>query len=275
MIVVTDRGNDVVEISAEHNNIGLDGESMFVSLAEVADLAIGVVNVPDDAALGSSVALTYTLENLGVNRVAGRWSDRLYLSTDDQFSLDDVSLGLSFHGFSVIDPGASQSFDFGRLLPAVLPGDYHVILRTDAFNAIPESDELNNLGASLETFNISVPTIELIEGVGATEIEETIPSRQTRSYYYRFAAEAGQTIAIEGIGIDLPEETYLDRFGQREVTEVRRDTQTAAYIGFERVPTPIDYDLAETALLSSVRNSYSRSAVGDSAHRSRILLSAD
>ncbi len=255
VIVISDRGNDVIEIDAEHNNTEFDGESMFVSLAEVADLAIGLVNVPIDTALGSSVALTYTLENLGANRVAGRWYDRFYLSTDDQFSLDDVSLGLAFQDFNIINSGQSESFEFGRLLPAVLPGDYHVILRTDAFNAIPESDELNNLGASLDSFQVSVPTIELIEGLGASEIEQTIPSGQTRSYYYRFAAEAGQTIAIDGVGIDVAEETYINRFNN-QVTEVRRDTQAAAYIGFERVPTPIDYDLSETAWLSSTGNSY-------------------
>ena len=246
VLVVADRNNHVIEIGGEDNNQGLDPQSLFASLADPADLVLGTVNVPEDATLGgASVSLTYTLENQGTNGVAGRWFDRFYLSTDDQFSVDDVPFGSLYHSYTTIAPGQSQAFDTNQSIGAVLPGDYFVIVRTDVFNAIPESDDRNNVGASLDTFNISVPEIVIANGTGSTQIETDIFNSLTRTFYYQFNAQEGQTISLEGHGIE-------DLVGDLEP----RQTVTTAYVARGRVPTPFDFDYRETRLLSTSLNSF-------------------
>ena len=251
VLVLTDRNQSVIEIDAEDNNIGFDEQSLFASLADPVDLVLGVVNVPDMSAElgGAFFNFDYTIENQGANTVAGRWSDRMYLSTDDAFSVDDVPFRVVHHGTTVIEPGGSKTIDTsggtGTIFASVLPGDYHIIARTDIFNAIPESSETNNINASLGTFDITVPEIVIEDGTGSTEIEADISNNYTRTFYYQFDATEGQTLSLEAHGV----------VDEAEEPEPRR-TVTTAYVALGRVPTKFDFDFRETRLLTTSLNNF-------------------
>src|SRR5262249_30300459 len=225
VFVAVDRGNQVVELGGEGNNVGYDAGAMFASLALPADLLIGSVTVPENASVGAAFSLSYTLQNQGTNTASGSWFDRLYLSRDAVFSLDDVSLGTRLHSINdpSLPPGGSITLDFGGALPGVTPGDYFIVLRTDAFNQVPESDETNNLGASLASFTIDVPELVLSGGAASTEVHTFLSNQQTRSFFFRFDVAAGQTIALDAAGIVIPPE------------DGPRQTVTAAYVAFGRV----------------------------------------
>ena len=63
-------------------------------------------------------------------------------------------------------------------LPGVIPGEYHIIIRTDIRNQIPESDLSNNIGASLDDVTIDFEQLELSGTCGGTLIKD-------QSVYYR------------------------------------------------------------------------------------------
>ena len=53
-----------------------------------------------------------------------------------------------------------------------MPGDYHVVLRTDVFNQLPESNETNNVRASLASFSLDLPQITLVAGHAEVDVEQ-------------------------------------------------------------------------------------------------------
>ncbi len=255
VFVATDRSDEVLEADGEANNTAYDPTALVASLAPPADLLVGSVTIPQNAPVGSNVSLSYTLENLGTNAARGSWWDRLYLSSDDHYSADDVPLSLLQHREEAqgrIEPGGSLTVHAGAGLPAVLPGDYFLIVRSDVFNVIPESNETNNLRASLDSFTVSVPEIALSDGAGSADVDTFVPHQYTQALYFRFDAPQDETIAIEALFSDIPDVFVHDAppVGDHFET-VPRQTVTAAYVAFGRVPTPFAHDLREDEWLRS------------------------
>jgi subtilase family serine protease len=63
--------------------------------------------------------------------------------------------------------GASYTQTVTASLPGVLPGAYKVLVRSDILNQVPESNEVNNFGASLA--GVSVDAEALALGTPAAE----------------------------------------------------------------------------------------------------------
>lgn len=159
--VQTDSSNRINEGGRELNNVGYDANPTTATLLPPADLVVGTINIPAGTDVGASVTLTYTVENIGTNPARGSWQDTLYLSSDDQLSLDDLPLGTVTHSGDVPGGGGSYTETLITTLPGVIAGDYRVIVRSDIRNAIFEIDETNNVSASLDEFAINLPVLEL------------------------------------------------------------------------------------------------------------------
>lgn len=247
VFVLADRNGEVSE-SNEANNTGSDLGGMFASLAPPADLTVGMVTIPTNNQVGASFSVEYTLENLGPNNAFGSWVDRLYLSTDELYSPDDVPLAVRNHyawnedGF--IAAGTSETYTAGGRLNGVVPGDYYVVLRTDVYNAIPEASELNNVAASLASFSVEVPAIDIADGSGSANISTQLYNDSTQSFYFGIDTEDGQTVALDAVWNFI----YM---GQYNELFTGRNTQSSAYVALERIPSPFDYDFAEQDLLRS------------------------
>jgi len=249
VLVAADRTNQVLEPNHEDNNIGHDPNAMLVTLALPKDLVVGTFSVPESPFLGWPIGFEYTLENHSDQEVSGEWTDQFYLSVDETLSPDDVPFGTYHHEKD--DPGipaqGSRTFNQDKevWLPAVMPGQYYVILRTDAFNQIRESDETNNSGASLNKMVIGVGPIEEHYPDGRVTIRITHPDllqpSEERSYFFRFHAEAGETVTVSA--------TWLEAVG---VSQEYRDTMVKAYLAYDRVPTLEDHDFSEEQLLHSL-----------------------
>jgi subtilase family serine protease len=264
VFVVTDRGDAIVENAlggpGESNNATRAPVAMFASLAPPVDLVLGNITVPENSVPGAAFSASYTLHNAGNNTAAGYWADRLYLSADDQFSLDDISLALHEHPQFAppIAPGDDLHQEVRGQLAGVLPGDYFLILRADAFNNLPESNEANNLAASLETFHIDVPEILMANGEGTAEIETDVFNQGTRSFFFRFDAEPGQTLEIHAEWAPVPPLVYVvhENGLDLEVSHDRpRQTVTAAYVTRGAMPTRFDREFAQEELLQSFAHS--------------------
>lgn len=216
VFVVADRGGRVSEAD-ELNNIAYDGRSMLVQLAPPADLVLGTISVPSNGSPGAEAAISYTVHNLGDEPAVGSWYDSLYISTDDKWDLQDALFGRIHHVGDVAD-GASYSHTLTAPLPGVLPGEYHVIVRSDIRNHIPESNEANNLGASLDRMTLDAQILEL--GVPAGGSLAT-----GQSLYYRVEVPAGETLKVE-----------FDSAAAEAFSEL--------YVSHESVPNRTNFDFA-------------------------------
>jgi hypothetical protein len=160
VFVAADSGAAVSEGGSEANNVAYGSTAVLVRLQPPADLVVGTITIPTNAVAGQSVTLTYTVRNAGSNTASGSWVDSIYFSDDDQWDLDDALFARVTHSGSV-PPAGSYTETVTAPLPGLVPGDYHVIVRSDIRNQLPESNETNNLAASLDAISIDVPELPL------------------------------------------------------------------------------------------------------------------
>ena len=201
-----DKGERVYERGSEANNVAFDALAMLITESPPADLVAGTITIPANGVPGQSATITYTVHNQGANPALGRWFDSLYLSADDQWDLSDKLFGRVEYSGDV-PGGAGYTETLTAPVPGVKPGDYHLIVRSDIRNHIPESDETNNVGASLDRTAIDVEV--LVPGVPAVG---TLGTGQ--SVYYRIDVAAGGTllVTLDGDSATSDNELYV-RFG--------------------------------------------------------------
>lgn len=126
------------------------------------DLEVSEILVASSGVLGERAQVTWSITNHGAQAAAGRWSDSLYLSRDAAWDIEDRFIGrFENRPPAPLAPGEEASKSVRPLLGGVMPGEYHVLVRTDVYGQIPETDETNNLAPSAGTIAISVPSLEL------------------------------------------------------------------------------------------------------------------
>lgn len=202
VFVVTDRGGVITE-TVETNNAGFDGGFIQVSLAPPADLVVGEITIPANGIPGNLASISYSVSNLGSNAALGSWRDTLYISADSTWDIGDSVFG-SAQVYGPLDGGASYSQTVTAALPGLTPGAYHVIVRSDILNNVAESNNANNLAASLDAVQIDVQALSL--GVA---IEGTLGAGQ--ALFYKVTVGAGETVrvSLDGAGNDNGNELYL------------------------------------------------------------------
>ena len=148
LLLVADPLNQLAESDETDNLVAV---ALDVAVPAV-DLAISSLryNSTSPPAVGSLLALRYTLSNLGATQ-ADPIEVGYYLSTDNQLSADDVPLPQLPRAFS-LNGGTSQVIDmyepYGPLLPAnTAPGAYYLLAVADHLGSISETDETNNVAA--------------------------------------------------------------------------------------------------------------------------------
>lgn len=205
VFVVTDRGGAVAE-TVETNNAGFDGAFTQVNLAPPADLVVGEITIPATGIPGSLASISYSVSNQGSNAALGSWRDTLYLSTDTSWDIGDLVFG-STQVYGPLSGGASYSQTVTAALPGLTPGTYHVIVRSDILNNVVESNNANNLSASLDAVQIDVQALTL-----GTAVQGTLGAGQ--SLFYKLVVGAGETVrlTLDGAGQDNGNELYL-RYG--------------------------------------------------------------
>ena len=218
VFVVSDSGTYIDERS-ELNNAGFDDSFMMVSLAPPADLVAGDITIPANAVPGSDATITYSVRNEGINDAQGGWYDSVYISADEQWDVGDALFAKVSHRGSVL-AGSSYSETVTAPLPGITPGDYHVIIRSDILNYIPESDEVNNLRATLDQVAVDCEVLRL--NVAATGTLD-----QGQAVYYRIDVPANETLRLT---LDSASETAANE----------------AYIRFGRMPTRGEFDYSST-----------------------------
>ena len=147
------------------------------------------LTLPETGEAGGTASLTYTVENASDSELDGEWFDSLYLSSDDRWDLDDVLLARVRNTDPL--PGRDsyqQTVDFE--LPGVLPGEYRVIVRSDILNTVEETDEANNLRASIDRIELDATELTLGQPFSGT-------IGQGASRFFKVELEADQTLVID------------------------------------------------------------------------------
>ncbi len=175
-----------------------------------ADLVAGTITIPANAVPGQNITISYQVTNDGTNAANGAWTDSLYLSPTQTWSVSDPILGTVTEDQDLA-AGAAYTGNLTAALPGLNPGSYYVILRTNILDTIPETTLSNNLSASL-TQTLLAP-LALTLGVPSAG---TLGSGQ--SAFYQVAVTASQTLQIN--------------FASQEA-----DTLNDLYVSFGSMPT--------------------------------------
>ncbi|MFN6461342.1 MAG: CARDB domain-containing protein [Nostoc sp. DedVER02] len=119
------------------------------------DLIARTVSAPSSAAAGSTIQLSYQIENQG-NASAGYSYTKFYLSKDLNLGSEDIFLGDDY----------VASLPFGYYSPesttltisnSVAAGSYYLVYQADGYNYVAESNENNN--AVADVINITKPDL--------------------------------------------------------------------------------------------------------------------
>jgi subtilase family serine protease len=157
ILVRTDALNQVGEKSEDLN----DRYSDVIDL-DVPNLTVTVTGLPAAGEGGQDVEVEWTVRNEGDgDTFAASWRDRLWLGTapDGSGALDVLR---DVEHTDTLEAGASVVRTATVTLPAGLPGNRYLVVRTDVGGAIGESDETDNTAVSDTPLDLRAPDLEVI-----------------------------------------------------------------------------------------------------------------
>jgi len=137
------------------NNAFVSENSMYIKLTPPADLQVSEIVLPKNGLESSLVDWKFSIINMGELSAQGSWYDTLYLSKDQHWDVYDHRILRVFHEGEIIK-GDRYTVSVNQKVPALLPDNYHVIVRTDILDQVRETNELNNTEFSDDTMQIVI-----------------------------------------------------------------------------------------------------------------------
>jgi len=128
-----------------------------ISDGDLPDLAVSHIIVPATGRTDARAEVTWRVSNNGKVPAMGSWTDRVYISTDNQLGNDLLAVSVPSTAPLGIDAFYVRNQEI--VLPSQ-PGTYHIIVITDSDNALLEGSERNN--------QVSVATIDVAPSYRAT-----------------------------------------------------------------------------------------------------------
>ena len=145
--VRVDSANQLVEVSETNNTAYLTQPALVTA----TDLRVARVTGPGSATFGQSINVQFVVTNAGSAPAPFAWTDRLYLSSLSNSISGATLLATATAPVPSLDAGQSYNNSVTVSLPLSAqsaPGAYYLVLAADGGNAITESSENNNLGAT-------------------------------------------------------------------------------------------------------------------------------
>ncbi len=138
---------------------------VHIELTPSPDLQVSTLVAPTAGTAGQPVQVIWTVENNGLGNTSGTWTDKVYLSTDFDIDNSDPIIGTENQS-RVIAPGGSYTDTLDVFIPIDAVGNFVLILRTDANNAVFELDgEDNNTFFSFITTTLPLPSDLIVENL--------------------------------------------------------------------------------------------------------------
>ncbi|WP_270934322.1 CARDB domain-containing protein [Falsiroseomonas oryzae] len=147
IFVVADSSNEVYEHTDENNNAGSSG-AFNIILTPPPDLETEILEAPSSALAGQTVGFAYLVTNFGATATPNsHWTDRVYLSVDDQIDAGDTQLAaVTRYGALAVDGFYERELNLR--LPDGISGTYRLIVRSDTGSEVFELDRSNNIAVS-------------------------------------------------------------------------------------------------------------------------------
>jgi len=145
-------GNQAVVITASAIGFAPAARTLVVSDANLPDLVVTGLKTPGSVLSDSVFSVSFRIENRGFAPSGTNFLQRILLSSDPVPSADDrVLFENAFGGSIPVGSFFEQTFQ----LPALkIPGDYWIIVITDAENSVPELLENNNSAVSTQVVHV-------------------------------------------------------------------------------------------------------------------------
>ncbi len=215
--------NDLAGNIMDQDDDGTQGEpndDTYDASFYLADVDLTLSNVvvdPNELLAGEEVTVSWYGSNQSGMPLLGDWTDAVYLSADDQWDIEDELLATIPHSNGLAqDETYSRSVDV--LVPGRIPGNYHIIVRTDLYNQEKEAgDEGNNIVA---IGPLSLDVRELL--ADAVPVTGTLTDSNWLDYY-EINTQDGNNLAI-----------ILDQLDPNASVDF--------FVSYERIPTVLDYD---------------------------------
>ena len=140
-------GDGATEVAITASAAGFNPGSAPVTITDidVPDLAVIEVSAPTNGLTDATISVVWTATNSGLSTASGMWVDEVYLATDAQGANAVLMTSVS-NGLPVT---VGDSYTLSRSIPLPSdPGNYWLLIRTDAGHAIPEGSERNNAALS-------------------------------------------------------------------------------------------------------------------------------
>jgi large repetitive protein len=207
LFVVADGGNVIYEGSQELNNALESTQPILIDLPPAADLRVENIVIPTGGKSGESAQISWTVANRAINSAKGSWSDVVYLSSDANWDIKDRVLGRVIHSGDLAQD-ATYTSTLTTNLPALTPGQYRIIVRTDAQNQVYEGDnEVNNLTTAATPINLSATELPLNQ-----ILTTTLTTGQERLYH--LVLPKGETLKVSLNGNLTAQNEIFIRYGQ-------------------------------------------------------------
>ena len=146
-------GGGVIRETNDYDNFFY--KSVQVIPAPAPDLVVTNITHPTDIISGTSMPLSFTVENQGVATAVGSWYDAVYLSQSSTFNLASAYHLGSYQHENGLPVGQSYTYSTNVDVPREFYDSQYVFVVTDVTNAIYESIfEDNNVGRSETPVNI-------------------------------------------------------------------------------------------------------------------------
>lgn len=136
-------------------------DAVYVAAANLTGVDLELTNVTlstNQMSSGELLTISWSGRNVSTLPLLFDWSDAVFLSQNAQWDINDLLLATVPHSGGLV---SNETYTAGTTIriPGVLPGNYHLIVRTDFYNQQKEADgETNNI-VSAGPISISVPAL--------------------------------------------------------------------------------------------------------------------
>ncbi len=156
----------------DQNKNGINGEpgdtyTAQATITSSPDLVASEVSGPASSENGDIIPVSWTVTNQGSGDATGDWYDRVWFSLTPVFDPSTAYWAADFpEAFppgNSLSAGASYQENENVQVPGNLPaGTWYLVVETNGYNDLAESDETNNVAAATQTIDVATPNVNLI-----------------------------------------------------------------------------------------------------------------
>ena len=205
VILKTDAGGQIYEHNNTTNNLHVSSNQVKVNQALPADLAVNNINILSR----SNKSVTYEAEviNNGPNNIKGSCYYSTHISGDKVWDAGDERQSGNMT-FNKLTSGNTKTIKVTVDYPVIKPGYYHLFLKLDKLNQIPETDEDNNTHLFSDSFHISFLDTLKVDKKKQDDYEKRASSSKPNYYQMDVGKDTGIYLQLNPNSSNLSTELY-------------------------------------------------------------------